>query len=109
MKAVFFTLSLLLSLSAFAQSFSPLQKKAVKFMIEESHGLVANDIYEDYLQLSRVLTKKELKKFPEIMPHDGFKYVLVEIGDCVYDVAIVVIDPTGEPLSTLYIDFSERN
>lgn len=109
MKAIFALLTILFSLSAFsAPEFSPLQREAVRFMIEDSGGRADGSEFVEYLRLSHVLTKKELKRFPELIPHKGFNYVQISIDDCVYDVAIVVVDPDGHAVNTLYIDFSER-
>lgn len=92
-----------------APSFDPLQREAVRFLIEDSGGHLDGEEFVSYLRSSHLLTKKELRNFPEVMAHPGYHYVEIFIDDCVYDVAIVVIDPEGEALNALYIDFSERN
>lgn len=110
MKALFVVLTCLLSLGALAApDFSPLQREAVKFMIEDSGGRADGSEFVDYLRMSHLLTKKELKRFPEVVAHKGYHYVQVTIDDCVYDVVIVIIDPDGKAVNALYIDFSERN
>lgn len=110
MKALIVVLTCLLSFGALAApEFSPLQREAVRFMIEDSGGRVDTQEFVDYLRMSHLLTKKELKRFPEVIAHKGFSYVQITLDDCVYDLAIVVIDPDGHALNALYIDFSERN
>lgn len=110
MKALIVVLTCLLSLGALAApEFNPLQREAVRFMIEDSGGRADSAEFVEYLRMSHVLTKKELKRFPEVLAHKGYHYVQVTIDDCVYDVVIIVIDPDGKALNALYIDLSERN
>lgn len=110
MKQLIVLIACLFSLGALAApEFSPLQREAVRFMIEDSGGRADTEDFVNYLRMSHLLTKKELKRFPEVIPHKGFQYVQITLDDCVYDLAIVVIDPDGKALNTLYIDFSERN
>lgn len=109
MKAFLILMTLLLALPAMAETnFSPVQRVAVKYLIEESEGHFDSGMFVDFLRLSKVLTKKELKRFPEIIAHKGFHYVLVNVDDAVYDIAIVVVSDDHEPVNALYIDFSER-
>lgn len=109
MKALMILLTLLFAVPALAETnFSPVQRVAVKYLIEESEGHFDSDMFVDFLRLSKVLTRKELKRFPEIIAHQGFHYVLVNVDDSVYDIAIVVVDKDHEPVNALYIDFSER-
>lgn len=110
MKAMIVLLFCLFSHGAIsAPEFSPLQREAVRFMIEDSGGRADTEEFVDYLRLSHVLTKKELKRFPEVIAHPGYHYVQITLDDCVYDLAIVVIDPDGKAVNALYIDFSERH
>lgn len=110
MKALIVVLTALLSFGAFAApDFNPLKREAVRFMIEDSGGRADSADFVKYLRMSHVLTKKELKRFPELIAHKGYQYVQITIEDCVYDVVVVVIDPDGKALNALYIDFSERN
>lgn len=109
MKALLLLLALLFSAQTMAGAdFSPLQRTAVKFLIEDSRGQYQGEDFVTFLRSSHLLTKKELKQFPEVIPQKGYSYVEVFLDDCVYDVAIVVIDEEGEALNTLYIDFSDR-
>lgn len=110
MRFIMFLLSCLLSFSLYARTqFSPVQREAVRFLIEESQGHFDGEMFVDFLKLSKVLTKKELKRFPEVIVHPGYSYVLVNVDDCVYDVAIIVVDKEIQAVSSLYIDFDERN
>ncbi len=108
MKAVILLLACLFALNSQAQSVSPLQREAVRFVIEDSQGAFGGDFFKEFLKESKVLSKRELKYFPEVIVHEGFSYVKVEIDDCVYDIVIVVVDPKGHAVSGLYIDYSER-
>lgn len=110
MKAVIFTLIALFSLSALANpAYTPVQREAVRFMIEDSQGHYDSSSFADFLKSSHLLTKKDMKNFPELVPHAGYSYVEIWVDDCVYDVAVVVIGPDGKAVNTLYIDFSERH
>ncbi len=108
MKTTLVLLTCLFALNSEARSISPLQREAVRYVIEDSQGAFGGEYFTEFLQESKVLTKKELKFFPEVLVHEGFKYVKVEIDDCIYDVVIVVIAPQGNAVSALYIDTSER-
>ncbi len=109
MKALIILLACLFSLQTMAAAdFSPLQRTAVKFMIEDSRGQYKGEDFVTFLKDSHLLTKKELKKYPEVIAEKGYSYVEISLDDCVYDVAIVVIDAEGEALNALYIDFSDR-
>jgi hypothetical protein len=109
MKAFILILACLFSLDLLAETqFSPLQREAVRFMIEDSGGRADTDDFVSYLRMSHLLTKKELKRFPELIEYKGFEYVQITLDDCVYDLAIVVINPKGKAVNTLYIDFSDR-
>lgn len=109
MKAVILILACLFALNLqAAPDFSPLQREAVRFMIAESGERADSENFVEFLCLSKVLTKKELKRFPEVMVHKNYSYVLIQLDDCVYDVVIVVLDPMGKAVSSLYIDFSDR-
>jgi hypothetical protein len=110
MKQLILILTCFFSLSALAApQFSPLQREAVRFMIEDSGGRADTQDFVGYLKMSHLLTKNELKRFPEVIAHKGFQYVQITLDDCVYDLAIVVINPDGKAINALYIDFSERN
>lgn len=108
MKAIILLIACLFALNVQAEAVSPLQREAVRFVIEDSQGAFGGDFFVDFLKESKVLTKKELKYFPEVIVHEGFKYVKVNIDDCVYDVVIVVVAANGKAVSALYIDYSER-
>ncbi len=109
MKALILLLACFISLQTMAEAnFSPLQRTAVKFLIEDSRGQYSGEDFVTFLRGSHLLTKKELKKYPEVNVQKGYAYVEVSLDDCVYDVAIVVVDEEGEALNTLYIDFSDR-
>lgn len=108
MKTTLLLLACLFALNAQARTISPLQREAVRYVIEDSQGAFGGEFFRDFLKESKVLSKKELQYFPEVIVHEGFKYVKVEIDDCVYDVVIVVISPDGKAVSGLYIDYSER-
>lgn len=109
MKAIILILACLFALNSQAGAeFSPLQREAVRFMVEESGERTDTERFVEFLRLSKVMTKKELKRFPEVTVHKDYSYVLIQLDDCVYDVVIVVVDPDGKGVSSLYIDFSER-
>ncbi len=109
MKAVLLLLACLFALNTqAAPEFSPLQREAVRFMIEESGERADSERFVEFLRLSKVMTKKELKRFPEVLVHKEYSYVLIKLDDSVYDVVIVVIDPQGSGVSSLYVDFSDR-
>lgn len=109
MKAIILLLACVFALNLqAAPDFSPLQREAVRFMIEESGERADSERFVGLLRLSKVLTKKELKRFPEVLVHKNYQYVLIKIEDQVYDLAIVVIDPQGKGVSSLYIDFRNR-
>ena len=109
MKALILLLACLFSLQTMAATdFSPLQRTAVKFLIVDSRGQYQSEDFMAFLRNSHLLTRKELKKFPEIIVQKGYAYVEVSLHDNVYDVAIVVIDEEGEALNSLYIDFNVR-
>jgi hypothetical protein len=109
MKAALLLLACLFALNTQASpDFSPLQREAVRFMIEESGERSDSENFVEYLRLSKVMTRKELKRFPEVLVHKDYHYVLIKLDDCVYDVVIVVVDPDGKAVSSLYVDFSDR-
>lgn len=109
MKAIFILLACIFALnSQAAPEFSPLQREAVRFIVEESGERTDTERFVELLRLSKVMTKKELNRFPEVLVHKDYHYVLVQIDDCVYDVVIVVVDKDGKGVSGLYIDFNER-
>ena len=110
MKNLILLLACLFSFNTLATpSYSPLQREAVRFLIEDSHGMYERPDFLELLRSSRLLTHRDLEEFPEVIVHRGYFYVEVDIDDCVYDVAIVVLDPQGQGISSLYIDFSERD
>ncbi len=109
MKAALLILACLFALNSQASpDFSPLQREAVRFVIAESGERADSERFVEFLRLSKVMTKKELKRFPEVLVHKDYQYVLIQLNDCVYEVVIVVVDPDGKAVSSLYIDFSER-
>ncbi len=109
MKAALLILACLFALNTQASpNFSPLQREAVRFMIEESGERADSEKFVEYLRLSKVMTKKQLKRFPEVLVHKDYQYVLIQTDDSVYEVVIVVVDPKGKAVSSLYVDFSER-
>lgn len=109
MKAAILLLACLFALNIQAGTdFSPLQREAVRFVIAESGERADSEKFVEYLKLSKVMTKKEMKRFPEVLAHKDYSYVLIKLDDCVYDVVIVVIDPQGKGVSSLYVDFSDR-
>jgi hypothetical protein len=108
MKSIILLLTCLFAMNIQAGAVSPLQREAVRYVIQDSQGAFGGEYFKDFLMESKVLTKTELRYFPEVIVHEGFKYVKVTIDDCVYDVVIVVVGPDGKAISGLYIDYSER-
>jgi hypothetical protein len=109
MKTFILLIACLFSLELMAETqFSPIQREAVRYVIEDSQGHFDGEMFVEFLRSSHILTKKELKKFPEVIAHPDYEYVLVHIDDCVDDMAIVIVDKNGEALNALYIDSREH-
>ncbi len=108
MKSIILLLACLFALNTQAGTVSPLQREAVRYVIEDSQGAFGGEYFKAFLMESKVLSQKDLRDFPEVIPHEGFHYVQVNIDDCVYDVVIVIVDPNGKAVNGLYIDYSER-
>lgn len=106
MKALLTLIFCLFCLNTFAApDFSPLQREAVRFLIEDGGGRVRGSEFVAHLRMSHLLTKKELKRFPEVIPHKGYQYVQITLKNRAHDLVIVVIDPDGKAVNALYLDF----
>jgi hypothetical protein len=109
MKSLLLLIAFLFTLNLqAAPEFNPIQREAVRFVIAESGSRADSEMFLDYLKMSKVMTPKEMKRFPEVLVHKNYQYVLINLDDCVYDVVIVVVDHDGKAVSSLYIDFSDR-
>lgn len=110
MKQLIILLACLFSLSAVASpDFSPLQREAVRFMIEDSGARADTGDFVRYLKMSHLLTRNELKRFPEVIVRKGFQYVQITLDDCVYDLAIIVINPDAKAINALYLEFRKKD
>ena len=86
-----------------------LKVTAANTVIADSAGHFTQDSRQDFIDGSRVLTINGMHRFyPALTVEAGRVYVEVMIDDCVYDIALVAIDPNGAKApSVSYVDLSD--